>query len=240
VSPLHRYNARVPALLVHSDTRPFEAGRFSAAWERAGGAREELVAITPDKAASVLAGTAAIAGLLLTGGPDVEPWRYGQVAAEGVTNAIDPARDALDLGLLARAEEEGWPVLAVCYGLQVLNVFHGGTLIQDLERAGLPGHRVRDPKDSLAHTVQRTGAGRWLTALPPTFAVNSRHHQALDRVAPGLEVTAVAPDGVIEAVELSGTDRLVLGVQWHPEDLVQDEHMAIFRAFRAVCHGLGS
>ena len=232
------YNAGVHLLLAHSDARSFEPERFGAAWQRAGGGRDELVAITPATAGEVLAACTDAAGLLLTGGPDVEPWRYGATPMAGVTLSCDAARDALDLELLARAERQGWPVLAVCYGLQILNVSLGGTLVQDLDRAGLPGHSVPEPKDFLAHRVACTG-GRWLRALPTAFAVNSRHHQALDRVAPALAVTAAAGDGVVEAVELAGSDRFVVGVQWHPENLAQREHVDLFRAFRDACARAG-
>lgn len=203
---------------------------------RAGGVSGELLAVTPATAGDVVPGAGEVAGLLLTGGPDVEPWRYGQPAAAGVELSHDRGRDTLDAELLGEAERHRWPVLAVCYGCQVLNVFHGGTLIQDLERAGKPGHRVPEPKDYLAHEVSPVdGGGRWLAGLPPTFAVNSRHHQALEQVAAPLQVVARAPDGVVEAVELRDPARFVLGVQWHPENLCQSEHVELFRRFRSAC-----
>ena len=221
-------------LVTRSDHRPFEVDRFGAAWRRAGGDPAELVFVAPStRPEEVPAGT-AFAGLLLTGGPDVEPARYGAAPEAGVELHADPARDTLDLALLARAERQRWPVLAVCYGVQLLNVFHAGTLVQDLERAGKGGHQVRDPKDHLAHTVKRSG-GRWLAGCPDEFWVNSRHHQAIEYLGEGLEAVAAAPDGVIEAVELRGDERFVLGVQWHPENLAQPEHVAVFRAFRSAC-----
>ena len=221
-------------LVTRSERRPFEAERFGAAWRRAGGDPSELAFVTPATASRALAGEEAFAGLLLTGGPDVEPARYGAAPEAGVELHLDPARDALDLDLLQRAARRGWPVLAVCYGLQVLNVFHGGTLVQDLGRAGKTGHQVPEPKDELAHTVARSG-GRWLDGWPDEFPVNSRHHQAIDRLAAALDAVAAAPDGVIEAVELRAGERFVLGVQWHPENLTQPEHVAVFRAFRSAC-----
>ncbi|OYV97542.1 MAG: hypothetical protein B7Z68_03250, partial [Acidobacteria bacterium 21-70-11] len=117
--------------------------------------------------------------------------------------------------------------------------FHGGTLVQDLDRAGKGGHRAPEPKDRLAHTVARRG-GRWLDGCPGKFWVNSRHHQAVGRLAGALEVVAAAPDGVIEAVELRSGERFVLGVQWHPENLTQPEHVAVFRAFRSACSSRGA
>lgn len=222
--------------MAHCDSRPFEADRFGAAWARANGVAGELVSVTAATLDRVLPSLdAPIAGLLLTGGPDMEPGRYGATPPEGISLTSDPARDALDLELLARAEAGDWPVLGVCYGCQVLNVFLGGTLVLDLDRAGKPGHRITDPKEFLAHTVARSPRSRRLAGLPDELWVNSRHHQAVDRVAPGLEVVATAPDGVIEAVEAVEADRFVLGVQWHPENLPQPEHVEVFRAFRAAC-----
>jgi putative glutamine amidotransferase len=221
-------------LVTRSDRRPFEVDRFGAAWRRAGGDPSELVFATPSTAGEAAPDGAAFAGLLLTGGPDVEPARYGASPEAGVELHADPARDALDLALLDRAGRERWPVLAVCYGIQLLNVFHGGTLVQDLDSAGKGGHQVREPKDHLAHVVTRTG-GRWLDGCPDEFWVNSRHHQAIGRLAGALAAVATAPDGVIEAVELSEGERFVLGVQWHPENLTQPEHVGVFRTFRAAC-----
>lgn len=224
-------------LLSHSDNRPFEVDRFGTAWQRAGGTAAELLAVTPSTVGVLPVEDGEVAGLLLTGGPDVEPWRFGASPERGVELHADPARDAFDLALLRRAERAGWPVLAVCYGLQLLNVHHGGTLIQDLDRAGRPGHSVREPKDFVAHRVRRVAASRWLPDLPSEFGVNSRHHQAIDRLAGGLTVIATAPDGVVEAVERPDAGRFVVGVQWHPENMAQVEHVGQFAAFRAACLG---
>jgi putative glutamine amidotransferase len=227
----------VRVLLSHSDDRPFEVERFGTAWQRAGGSPAELLAVTPSTAGGLAAGDGEISGLLLTGGPDVEPWRFGASREPGTVLHLDPARDALDLALLRRAERAAWPVLAVCYGVQLLNVHHGGTLIQDLDRAGKPGHRIREPKDFVAHRVRRVRESRWLPGLPDEASVNSRHHQAVDRVADTLTVIAAAPDGVVEAVERPDAGRFVVGIQWHPENLTQPEHVGLFAAFRAACLG---
>ncbi len=221
-------------LLAHSDNRPFEVERFGAAWARAGGEAGELVSVTPATAASVLPAATGISGLLLSGGPDVEPWRYGERSPADVPLHLLPERDALDLSLLETAQRERWPVLAVCYGCQLLNVAYGGTLIVDLERAGTPGHRITEPKDRLAHNVQISLKARFLP-LAGSVGVNSRHHQGLARLGAGLVAVAAAPDGVIEAIEPAEGDRFVLGVQWHPENLRQEPHVAIFRTFRHAC-----
>jgi putative glutamine amidotransferase len=225
----------VRVLLVHSDDRKFEVARFGAAWRRAGGGAGELVAVTPATAAATLAGGIECDGVLLTGGPDVEPWRYGCDPLVGAELHPDRARDALDLEVLAFADANRWPVLAVCYGCQILAVARGGELIQDLDLAGKPGHRVLEPKDFLAHTVSRSPASRLLGTLPAEFAVNTRHHQAVMRPGNRLRVIATAPDGVIEALEGVEDDHFVLGVQWHPEHIEGGPHDEVFRLFRAAC-----
>jgi len=219
-------------LLVHSDERPFERERFGAAWVAAGGAREELVPVTPSTQREVLGALEEVAGILTTGGPDVDPARYG--AAPHPTTEPDPQRDLLDWQLLQRALAQQLPVLAVCYGCQLLNVFFGGSLVQHLPDAGKLGHRISEPKDAIAHEVELEPSSRLLAGLPRRFGVNSRHHQALDRVGDGLRVVARAPDGVVEAVEAVG-HRFVLGVQWHPENLLFEPHLELFRRFRAAC-----
>jgi len=221
-------------LLAHSDDRGFEMARFGAAWARAGGDPAELVPASPATAAG-LAADPRVSGLLLSGGPDVEPGRYGAAPEAGIALHVQPERDALDLDLLARAEREAWPVLAVCYGCQLLAVAHGGTLVQDLASAGKTGHKITEPKDRLAHDVEVSGSARFLPHQGPRLAVNSRHHQAIARLGPGMIAVATAPDGVIEAIEPAAGDRFVLGVQWHPENMAQPEQVAILAAFRRAC-----
>jgi putative glutamine amidotransferase len=225
----------VRVLVSHCDHRPFEVERFGAAWVRAGGDAGELVFVTPSTAAGLAPPQAHFDGLLLTGGADVEPWRFGAEPEPGVELRLDPARDALDLELLGRAARGGWPVLAVCYGCQLLAVAAGGTIVQDLERAGRPGHRVPEPKDHLAHDVTVSRTARFLAPAGGRFAVNSRHHQAVAEARGGLTVVARAPDGMIEAIEAAKGDRFVLGVQWHPENLSQQAHVGVFRSFRSAC-----
>jgi putative glutamine amidotransferase len=229
------YNATVRVLLSHCDHQPLEVERFGAAWLRAGGEQGELVFVTPSTVAGLAPPQAAIDGLLLGGGPDVEPRRFGTDPEPGVELHLDPPRDALDLELLERAAREGWPVLAVCYGCQLLAVSAGGTVVQDLERAGKTGHMVPEPKDRRAHDVIVTTNARFLAPAGGRFAVNSRHHQAVARPGDGLAVVASAPDGVIEAIETETGDRFVLGVQWHPENMSQHNHVALFRSFRSAC-----
>jgi putative glutamine amidotransferase len=225
----------VRVLLSHSDDRQFEIERFGAAWRRAGGSDVELVPIAPATASAVLADGARFDGVLLTGGPDVEPWRYGREPLAGAKLHPDHARDELDLDLLARADAQRWPVLAVCYGCQLLAVARGGELIQDLDLAGKPGHRMLEPKDFLAHTVTRSPESRLLRTLPAEFAVNTRHHQAVLSAGARHRVAAVSADGLIEALEGLDDDRFELAVQWHPEHIAGGPHDEVFRLFRQAC-----
>jgi putative glutamine amidotransferase len=181
-------------------------------------------------------------GLLLTGSPsNVHPSHYG---AEPSHPEIlhDPERDATTLPLIREAVRRDLPILAICRGIQELNVALGGTLHQRVhEVPGRLNHRSRrdspDGPYGPAHSVKLI-AGGLLTSLAGTaeVMVNSLHSQGIDRLAPGLCVEAVAPDGQIEAVSLSEA-RFVVGVQWHPEykALGNPFASALFSAFAAAC-----
>ncbi len=156
--------------------------------------------------------------LVLSGGADLHPETYGQSPRTEI-RAPSRERDVFELGLARRALEKDLPLFAICRGMQVLNVALGGSLIQDLPTEIGDGIRHDDldrPRYTLAHDVDITPGSRLEASLATRrITVNSFHHQAIDRLADGLEVTARSEDGVIEAVELPG--REVLGVQWHPE-----------------------
>lgn len=179
----------------------------------------------------------AVDGILLTGGGDVSPHLYGEVP-HPTFKAAETNRDALEIELSVRAIELDVPVLAICRGLQVLNVALGGTLVQDIPTA-IPRaleHVVKVPTNAIAHDVHITPGTRLAELLRPsagehpTCAVNSRHHQSIKRIASSLLVSATAPDGVIEAVERPASF-FCLGVQWHPENFWQTgEFGALFSA----------
>lgn len=158
----------------------------------------------------------ALDGLLLIGGGDIDPARYGATPdpRNGGTNR---RRDDLELGLLAAALAVDLPVLAVCRGMQALNVGLGGDLVQQLpDRLGSTRHQPRPGAfGSVAVLTEESSAVRAL--LGPRTEVLCSHHQAVDRLGRGLTVTARSEDGVVEAVELP-EHRFVVGVQWHPEE----------------------
>jgi putative glutamine amidotransferase len=183
---------------------------------------------------------ARLDGIVLTGSrSNVQPCLYGGPChAEGTPE--DPARDGVTLPLICAAIKAGVPLLAVCRGFQELNVALGGTLHQRLQDLPgrldhstpiLPNARVRHGK---AHPV-RVLPGTWLRRVAGVdeIAVNSLHNQGVDKLAPGLEVEALASDGTVEAVRVAGARGFAIGVQWHPEyDYAADEvSRAIFAAF---------
>jgi putative glutamine amidotransferase len=173
--------------------------------------------------------------LVLGGGGDIDPARYDRPARADARLEIDRERDFLDFALLARALAAGAPVLGICRGLQVVNVALGGTLVQDLptERPSAVAHEDGDAdRARLAHPVSLAAGSRLARIVGRAEAtVNSRHHQAVERIAPGVAVSATAPDGLVEALEMSGGAGL-LAVQWHPENLHGDAvSERIFAAF---------
>ncbi len=150
---------------------------------------------------------ARVDALVLTGGTDVDPALYGEAALP--TTRVDRARDDRELALLAAALVQDLPVLAICRGMQLLNVHLGGTLHQHLPAHPIGGDGV--------HEVRFTVGSRLRGVYGPRCPVNSLHHQAIAAPGAGVECVGYAPDGVVEAVEMPGRD--VVGVQWHPEQL---------------------
>ena len=165
------------------------------------------------------------------GGPDIEPWRYGQeVLPECGPQNIQ--RDAMEWKLLTAALKADKPVLGVCRGIQVLNVLLGGTLYQDIPsqyKTELCHSMPEPPYNRNVHSLQVV-EGTPLAALSPVDGVNSRHHQAVLDLAPGLEIMAYSSDGIIEAARMP-EKRFVWAVQWHPEAFWEEEgiHLELFR-----------
>jgi putative glutamine amidotransferase len=177
------------------------------------------------------------AGLLLTGGGDVDPALYGEAPHE-TFQASEPGRDEYEIALVRAAMDAALPIFAICRGMQVLNVALGGTLVQDIPSMvnGAANHAVPEPRFLIAHEVWVAKGSRLAKIMAEKLdgeilQVNSRHHQAVKDVAPGWEVTATAPDGVIEAMEMPG-DVFRLAVQWHPENFWRTgEFRPLFEAF---------
>ena len=170
-------------------------------------------------------------GLCLSGGPDVDPVRYGEPDAGVERDRVDPDRDAMEFRAAERALARDIPVLAVCRGFQLLNVVMGGKLVQDL-----PGHRATD---HAVHEISASPGSKLAAACGPNMTVNSRHHQGItaDGLSPDLRPTAFV-ERFVEAYE-APDHRWVVGVQWHPERVLADEEPVdtnaakIFTAFVA-------
>ncbi|MBL8162693.1 MAG: gamma-glutamyl-gamma-aminobutyrate hydrolase family protein [Anaerolineae bacterium] len=172
--------------------------------------------------------------VLLPGGGDVRPSVYG-AEAHPATDNIDDNRDHVEIEVARWALEDNLPTLGICRGHQVMNVAYGGTLIQDIPtQIGITlSHDLSEPRYAVAHEVQLDPGSRLASILGAnSVQVNSMHHQSVEQAAPNVCVTAYAPDGVVEALEVPDK-HFILSVQWHPEDMYpHDPIMArIFKAF---------
>jgi putative glutamine amidotransferase len=180
---------------------------------------------------------ASLDGLLLTGGTDINPKRYGRDSAGG--DDVDDARDELELQLLQEALTAGVPIFAICRGLQLFNVARGGTLVQHLTSTAVHRQKPRDAepgKHPAAHRVWVAPETRLAGIVGAGgLDVNSRHHQAVESLGQGLAVSAISEDGVIEAIEVPAA-AFAVAVQWHPEDriLVSEADRKLFEAFAAA------
>jgi putative glutamine amidotransferase len=183
-------------------------------------------------------------GLLLSGGEDVDPALYGQ-DRHPTLGRVNRRRDDQELGLIAAARRRGIPIFGICRGLQVLNVAYGGTLVQDIPalKPSAVRHDVRSPKDFRAHEVMTAPGSFLCSAGAVRLAVNSRHHQAIERLGSGLAACAHSDDGIIEAVAAVGPapDRpSIFAVEWHPENLAEDDDARkLFERFRAAVRHRG-
>ena len=196
--------------------------------ERAGGLPVVLPPLELDRISPLLD---RLSGLLLSGGPDLDPAAYGRTAHPEL-GPTEPQLDAFEVQLAREADARGLPILGICRGAQALNIARGGTLHQHLPEItdGTVAHRQCQPGEEVTHTV-RVGARSGLAEVlgRRRVAVNSFHHQSVDQLGGGLHAVAWADDGVIEGVEGRG-ESLLLGVQLHAETLVDDPaQLALFR-----------
>jgi len=230
------------------ETQRFYLGRdYSEAVEAAGGVPVHLSLIP--KEGYIAEAMADLDGLLLPGSnTDVDPYLYGEEPHHKLGTVI-PEKDETDRLCLAEAERGKLPVLAICYGMQALNVARGGTLIQDIESQVKDSlkHERGAPQSRSSHGL-KVAKGSILAGLESVknakggIRVNSSHHQAVDKVGKDLKATAWAKDGIVECVEDKRKSRFVVGVQWHPEmmsghDAVSKE---IFDLFVDKCRDRGS
>jgi putative glutamine amidotransferase len=195
---------------------------------RAGGEPEHLSLGLSD--AELRKQAAELDGFVLPGSPaDVDPARYGE-PRHLKTVTLDPDRDRTDSTLLDHALGAHKPVLAICYGCQILNVHQGGTLVQDIpaEKPGTEAHGKTDlaataTKGDLEHgATLAVGSRLGKLAGAEQVRINSSHHQSIDRPGEKLRVTARGTDGIVEGVELQSAEDWVIGVQWHPERMPDD------------------
>lgn len=226
----------IEAEFVHETVNAKEKGRvrlwaeYSDAIVKAGGAPLILPATAPPELAGDMLDR--VDGLLISGGPDISPARFGSEPHPSVKPLL-PRREDFAFRVFEEAERRDMPILAICLGIQVVNVGRGGTLVQDIpsqlettikhrpdEGEDYPEHPAHVAPDTLLASI--VGAGE--------ITVNSSHHQAIERVGEGLVVTARAEDGIIECLE-DPTKRFLLGIQWHPERLTdRPRHLALFEA----------
>ena len=195
----------------------------------------EPVLLSPDEPWSLK----GLDGLVITGGRDIDPQRYGQERAPE-TQEPNPSRDRMEIGLLGEALDRDLPVLAICRGHQLLNIYHGGTLIQHL--VGDPHRtvpRLADPSTPL-HEVSVAPDTKLAAAVGAgKHPVNSRHHQAVDKLGTNLCVSAKSvKDGIVEGLERPDK-AFAVGVQWHPEDQVRADETQL-KLFRAFAEAVGS
>jgi putative glutamine amidotransferase len=224
------------ALTLDRDADLSESNDYLRALTLAGVPRDAIEVVTPLSPPS-----RPFDALVLGGGVDVDPARYGRTVLAGGGVEVDVERDDIDFGLLAEALRSGAPVLGICRGLQVVNVALGGTLVQDIpsqQPSPVVHQRSKEEKTRRDHRVAIAPGTRLASIAGVTeVAVNSRHHQAIERVASGLVVSATAPDGVPEAVEAAG-DGWLMAVQWHPENLAGDRvSEGLFAALIRVASG---
>lgn len=180
---------------------------------------------------SALAVLSSCNGLLLTGGEDVDPVNYGKAGEIGKCEEFDRYRDSLEFALIRKAISLGMPVFGICRGEQILNVSLGGSLFTDIptDAGTIVTHRCPEGSKECLHSVTlKESTLLYLITKQKSGMVNSYHHQAVEKPAPGLRIAALSDNGVVEAIESDNTciKSFVMGVQWHPERLVQNPLLA--------------
>ena len=178
-------------------------------------------------------------GVLVMGGGDVDPELYGGEATHPTIASVDRGADDAEARLVRAALDAGRPVLGICRGLQLVNVVRGGTLHEHLG-TGIHRNDADRQGPMFQHDVEISPGTRLHAVLGPELRVVSGHHQAVNRLGEGLRVSAVAPDGVVEAIETTDPSEWLVGIQWHPEDGQTEQASpgqlaAIFGAFAAAC-----
>jgi putative glutamine amidotransferase len=218
----------------HITDRFYLSRYYSEALESAGAAPLHISLIPNQN--YVTSAVEGLDGILLPGSDsDVDPRRYGQEPQRRL-GTVQPIKDETDLLIIAAAEKQKIPLLAICFGMQILNVSRGGTLIQDIE-SQVPDaiqHEQGTPRDRRSHSLKLLrGSTLQKLAGSELQSVNSHHHQAIEVIGRDLTATAWSTDGLVEALEDPRSDNFVMAVQWHPElGWEQDEFsQAIFRHF---------
>lgn len=198
------------------------------------------VVIPPLTAGEVSAVLDGLAGLVVTGGEDVAPDRYGQTPHPTVE--AHEGRDESEIALILEARRRRLPTLAICRGIQVVNVALGGTLVQDIpsQSPSTVKHDSGAERDGRVHTVRVDATSELARALgTDCLTTNSFHHQALDSIASGLRVSARADDGVVEGAESADPEWWMLAVQWHPEELIDSSEPWDRNLFASFAHAVG-
>ncbi len=220
----------------HKDQRSSLSDAYVHALEQAGATPVILPpSLSPSKSARVLE---RMDGVLFSGGPDMSPLIGHQPQPN--LGTIDPYRDEQEGAMFEAARKLSLPILGICRGMQVINILMGGTIVQHLEthREKAIQHQQNAPGWHRHHHVEIKGGTILANILGEgAIGVNSYHHQAVGEIAQGLQVSAVAPDGVVEGIECSTP--WILGTQWHPEMMFKkyDEFLGIFETFVAACRG---
>ena len=213
--------------------RKYMQSKYTAALYRAGA---KAVWINTDNLDKAIEEMMKCDGLLLSGGEDVDPKYYGQTPTEKC-GTIVPWRDEVEMKMLDAFVATGKPIFGICRGEQLMNVYFGGTLHQDIVHLSQSKHDDYPRKNQGCHTVSLNGGTKFASIMKKqTFRVNSLHHQAAATVGKDMIVGAVSEDGIIEAIE-HASHPFCMGVQWHPEHMVRysKQQRRIFEAFVAAC-----